>query len=272
MAAFLIGAGVVAGSVAAGWHSMSPVSQVYGRTFTGLPAGTRKLALTFDDGPSDPWTPRLLDVLARRRVRATFFMIGSYVRQHPEIARMVAEAGHEIGNHTFSHPNLIFASPASVRTELAQCNAAIEAATGRPTVFFRPPFGGRRPDVLRAVAAAGLQTIMWRASSYDWSLPTSEAIVNKVQRQIRGGEVVLMHDGDHRSFGCDRSRTIAAADDLMRRYRDQGYEFLSVGEMLRDSGRSTGEGESGECESGECESGEGGSGEGGSGQGGSTGL
>ena len=211
---------------------MSPVSQVYGNTFTGLPAGTRKLAITFDDGPNDPWTPRLLDVLAGHNVRATFFMIGSYVRRHPDIARMVA-AGHDIGNHTFSHPNLIFTSPASARTELAQCNASIEDATGQPAVFFRPPFGGRRPDVLRAVAAAGLQTIMWRASSYDWSLPTSDAIVNRVQGQIRGGEVILMHDGSHRSFGSDRSRTIAAADELIRHYRDQGYEFLSVGEMLR---------------------------------------
>lgn len=235
MSAFLIGAGAIAGAVAAGWHSMSPVSQLYGRTFSGLPAGTRKLALTFDDGPNDPWTTRLLEMLSRHHVRATFFMIGSYVRQHPGIARVVRDAGHEIGNHTFSHPNLIFAAPASVHAELAQCNAAIEDAAGQRAVFFRPPFGGRRPDVLRAVTAAGLQTIMWRASSYDWSMPTSDAIVNKVTRRIRGGEVILMHDGSHRSFGFDRSRTVAAANELIRRYRDQGYEFLSVGEMLQAS-------------------------------------
>ena len=236
MASFLIGAGAIAGAVAAGWHSMSPASQAYGRTFTGLPPGTRKLALTFDDGPNDPWTLRLLEVLARHSVRATFFMIGSYVRQRPEIALEVASAGHEIGNHTFSHPNLIFATPASVRSELAQCSSAIAAAiedvTGRRMRFFRPPFGGRRPDVLSAAAAVGLETVMWRASSYDWSLPSAEAIVNRVCSQVRGGEVILMHDGSHRAATWDRSRTIAAADKLIRRYRDEGFDFVSVGEMV----------------------------------------
>jgi peptidoglycan/xylan/chitin deacetylase (PgdA/CDA1 family) len=232
MAAFLIGAGAVAGAVTAGWHSMSPVSQLYGRTFTGLPPGTRKLALTFDDGPNDPWTPRLLEALGRHNVHATFFMIGSYVRERPGIASAVAKAGHEIGNHTFSHPNLIFSSPTSVRSELQQCSAAIEEATGQAARFFRPPFGGRRPDVLRAAESAGLRTIMWRASSHDWSLASDEAIVSKVRSQVRGGEVILMHDGSHRGFGWDRSRTVAAADELIRRYQGEGVEFLSVSEML----------------------------------------
>ncbi|HZU21197.1 MAG TPA: polysaccharide deacetylase family protein [Terriglobales bacterium] len=235
MAAFLIGAGAVAGAVAAGWHSMSPVSQLYGQTFTGLPPGSRKLALTFDDGPNDPWTPRLMEVLARLGVSATFFVIGSYVRRRPEIAKAVADAGHEIGNHTFSHPNLIFASPAAVQREISDCQLAIADAIGRQAQLFRPPFGGRRPDVLRAAAAAGLKTIMWRASSHDWSLPDAAAILGKLRKQIRGGEAILMHDGSHLGFGWDRSATIAAAGELVRRYRDQGYEFLTVGEMLRSS-------------------------------------
>src|SRR5947209_4878147 len=104
MAALLIGAGVLGAGAAtaswAGWHSMSPTSQLYGRTFTGAERGTRELALTFDDGPNDPWTPRLLEVLARHNVRATFFMIAGYVRQKPQIARDVRDAGHQIGNHT----------------------------------------------------------------------------------------------------------------------------------------------------------------------------
>jgi peptidoglycan/xylan/chitin deacetylase (PgdA/CDA1 family) len=233
VAAFLIGGGALAAAVAAGWHSMSPASQLYGRTFTGLPAGTRKLALTFDDGPNDPWTLRLLDVLARHNARATFFMIGRYVQQRPEIARLVAEAGHEIGNHTFTHPNLIFSSPARLRGELAQCSSALAEAVGQRPVLFRPPYGGRRPDVLSVAARSGLQTIMWRASSYDWSLPTSDAIVAKLAGQIHGGEVILMHDGSHLAFGSDRSRTVAAVNELLRRYGQEGYEFVSVGEMLR---------------------------------------
>src|ERR671923_144487 len=100
MAAFALGAAVLGAAVAAGWHSMSPTSQLYGRTFTGLAPTTRTLALTFDDGPNDPCTLRLLEVLARHQVHATFFMIGRYIAAQPGIARAVAAAGHEIGNHT----------------------------------------------------------------------------------------------------------------------------------------------------------------------------
>src|SRR5215472_190512 len=108
-------------AVAAAYQSMSPTGQWYGRTFTGLAQGTKKLALTYDDGPNDPHTLRLLEVLDRHQVRATFFMIGQFVRERPEIARAVAEAGHVIGNHTFTHPNLIFSSTRETRVELGEC-------------------------------------------------------------------------------------------------------------------------------------------------------
>src|SRR5437763_1364538 len=218
MAAWLIGgalagaAGAVA-AAAAGWHAMSPESQLYGRTFTGVARGARQLALSFDDGPNDPWTPRLLEVLTRHGVRATFFMIGGYVQQRPQLARAVRDAGHEIGNHTQSHPNLAYCSAARVRRELAECARALRDALGDHAAYFRPPFGGRRPAVLRAAAAAGMKTIMWRATSFDWELPSAEAIVAKVSAQVSGGEVILMHDGSHRGMGWDRSRTVRAADE-----------------------------------------------------------
>jgi peptidoglycan/xylan/chitin deacetylase (PgdA/CDA1 family) len=232
MAAFVIGAGAIAGAVAAGWHSMSPVSQLYGKTFTGVaPGRSASVCFTFDDGPNDPWTGRLLDILARHNVRATFFMIGRYVAEHPAIARMVAEAGHEIGNHTFSHPNLIFSSPAAVRREIADCHASLQDAGIASAPYFRPPFGARRPGVLRAAAAAGLTAVMWRVSSYDWKLRNSNEIVNKVHSKLRGGDVILMHDGSHTAFGADRSATLGAVDELISRL---GVNGISVGEMMRN--------------------------------------
>src|SRR5204863_4371402 len=111
----LIGAAAVAAVSAAGYQSMAPTGQWFGRTFTGLPSGDRRIALTYDDGPNDPHTLRLLEVLARHDVRATFFMIGRYVRERPDIARAVAEAGHVIGNHTFTHPLLTFQSETETR-------------------------------------------------------------------------------------------------------------------------------------------------------------
>jgi peptidoglycan-N-acetylglucosamine deacetylase len=120
MGGFVIGAGVAAAAVAAGYQSMAPTGQWYGRTFTGLKPGTKQLALTFDDGPNDPHTLRLLEVLARHNVKATFFLIGRYVKQRPDIARELVRAGHVVGNHTFCHPNLIFARRARRR-----CNCTI---------------------------------------------------------------------------------------------------------------------------------------------------
>src|SRR5579863_6748937 len=111
---FLSGAGLAA-AVAAGYQSMGPTGQWFGRTFTGLPPGSKQLALTYDDGPNDPHTLRLLEVLAKHNVRATFFMIGRYVQLRPDIAREIVQAGHIVGNHTFTHPLLIFKSAAEIR-------------------------------------------------------------------------------------------------------------------------------------------------------------
>src|ERR1700693_2668112 len=118
------------GAVAAGYQSMAPTGQWYGVTFTGLARGTKQLALTYDDGPNDAYTPRLLEVLARHDVHATFFLIGRYVRHVPEIARQIADAGHIVGNHTFNHPLLTLKSTAGIREELSTCRSALQDAIG----------------------------------------------------------------------------------------------------------------------------------------------
>src|SRR5436305_7412140 len=115
----------VAAAVAAGYHAMAPRSQLYGHTFVGGGRDSRQLALTFDDGPNDPWTPRLLDVLEKHQIQATFFMIGDFVRQKPAIARQVAAAGHVVGNHTFRHPNLVFAGSSEVDREISECERTL---------------------------------------------------------------------------------------------------------------------------------------------------
>src|SRR5271156_3985026 len=112
--------------VAAGYQTMAPTGQWYGRTFTGLRRGTRQLALTYDDGPNDSHTLRLLEVLGQHGVRATFFLIGRYVRQRPEIVRQIVKAGHVVGNHTFNHPLLIFRSEAEIHKELGDCRSALQ--------------------------------------------------------------------------------------------------------------------------------------------------
>jgi len=221
-------------AVAAGYQTMSPTGQWYGRTFCGLPPGSKKLALTYDDGPNDPHTLRLLEVLTRHNVRATFFLIGRYVQQRPDIARELSKAGHVIGNHTFSHPNLIFASARQTRTELQQCEQALVDAVGEPSRLFRPPFGGRRPGTLQIARRLGLEPVMWNVSGHDWKGRPAEYVEQKVRAQVRGGDVILLHDGGHSAFGADRSQTVIATDHLITYCRSEGFEFVTIPEMMEN--------------------------------------
>jgi peptidoglycan/xylan/chitin deacetylase (PgdA/CDA1 family) len=236
LAPALAGAAAAA-AVAVGYQSMAPTGQWFGRTFTGLARGTKQLALTYDDGPNDPHTHRLLEVLAKHNVHATFFLIGRYVQQHPEIAREIAQARHVIGNHTFTHPLLIFKSAADIRQQLTACRSALEDAVGGSSKsisnLFRPPFGGRRPAVLRTARELGLEPVMWNVTGYDWTSPPAAVIEKKVANQIRGGDVILLHDGGHQQMGADRSQTVAATDHLIAKYKSEGYEFKTVSEMMQ---------------------------------------
>jgi peptidoglycan-N-acetylglucosamine deacetylase len=211
----------------AGYATMAPGSQLYGRTLTHG-SDPSQMALTFDDGPNDPHTLYLLDVLAKHNAKAIFFLIGKYVRQRPDIARAIAAAGHEIGNHTDSHPNLVLVSAARLRQELADCNKALEDALGTKITLFRPPFGGRRPNVLRTARTMGLTPVMWSVTGYDWSAKSAAEIVGKVSGQVDSrrkaqGEIVLLHDGGHLAFGTDRTFTVEATRLLLQRYSAQKF-------------------------------------------------
>ena len=175
LASVLAGTAVAAATGAAGYQSMAPTGQWYGRTFTGNSASRRQIALTYDDGPNDPHTLRLLEVLAKHDVLATFFLIGRYVQQRPDIAREVIRSGHILGNHTFTHPLLIFKNDAEIRKELQQCRQSLLDAVGGHSNFFRPPFGGRRPGTLRIARDMGLEPIMWNVTGYDWNAPPAAA-------------------------------------------------------------------------------------------------
>ncbi|HKH99837.1 MAG TPA: polysaccharide deacetylase family protein [Candidatus Sulfotelmatobacter sp.] len=225
-------ASLTAAAVAAGYQSMAPTGQWYGRTFTGLARGTKQLALTYDDGPNDPHTLRLLEVLAKHQVHATFFLIGRYVSQRPGIARDLVKAGHIVGNHTTTHPLLTLLSEAHIRRELSGCRVALQETVGEHSSLFRPPYGGRRPAVLRIARELGFEPVMWNVTGYDWTAPPAAEIERKVTSQIRGGDVILLHDGGHRQIGVDRSQTVLATDHLITRYKSEGYEFVTIPQMM----------------------------------------
>jgi peptidoglycan-N-acetylglucosamine deacetylase len=231
----LVSAGLIAGLTAGGYAYAArwPTSQLFGRT---LVAGSdiQEVALTFDDGPNDPYTFQLLELLARHQVRATFFQMGGYVRRRPEIARAVCQAGHLVGNHTITHPSLLWERPARVREELAGCSAIIEDATGEAVKWFRPPFGSRRPDVLRTAAELGLTPVMWNITAHDWDATDPRALAARVQSGLRRNQRrrrssnLLLHDGGHLQLGTDRSVTLAATRMLLEAWAGSALRFVTV--------------------------------------------
>jgi peptidoglycan-N-acetylglucosamine deacetylase len=231
----VVSAGLVAGLSAGAYlyAAQWPTSQVFGRTVLAG-SDVDEVALTFDDGPNEPYTMQLLEMLDRRQVRATFFMMGSFVRQRPEIARAIHRAGHLLGNHTVSHPSLMWASPAHVRDELTTCTAIIEDATGEVVRYVRPPFGARRPDVLCTARELGLTPVMWNVTAYDWEATDPQNLAARVRRGLlhnqkrHRGSNILLHDGGHREIGTDRSITLAAVGLLLDSWAGTGLRFVTV--------------------------------------------
>src|SRR3954464_13626158 len=160
MFAWIAGATGLAAAGVAGYGAIAPESELFGKTLHRLP-DPKQLALTFDDGPNDPHTLNLLDVLAKHDVKATFFLIGKHVAAKPEIARRIAAAGNVIGNHTYTHPNLAFCSQARIAQELSDCEKILRDTVGEHSSLFRPPFGARRPAVLKIAREMGLTPVCW---------------------------------------------------------------------------------------------------------------
>jgi peptidoglycan/xylan/chitin deacetylase (PgdA/CDA1 family) len=137
-----------------------------------------------------------------------------------------------VGNHTFTHPLLIFKSAAEVREELQQCRQSLLDAVGVHSNLFRPPFGGRRPGTLQIARELGLEPIMWNVTGYDWNAPPAAVIERKISNRVRGGDVILLHDGGHKQMGADRSQTVLATERLICRYKEEGYEFVTIPKMM----------------------------------------
>ncbi len=214
------------------YASRWPTSQIFGRTLVA-PRRPGELALTFDDGPNSAWTPRLLDLLADHNVKATFFLLGKFAKAERELACRVADAGHLIGNHTWSHPDLSRLPDSNVLDELTRTNDLLTQIIGKPVRYFRPPFGARRPYVLKLARQLGLIPVIWNAMTSDWSEPSADRIagnlMNKIDANQRRGYAtnIVLHDGNHRTQGADRGPSIAACEQLLERY-ESSRKFVTL--------------------------------------------
>jgi peptidoglycan-N-acetylglucosamine deacetylase len=231
---FALGAAAGVGLAAGGFQyaALWPGSQIFGRALVA-PLRPGELALTFDDGPNPACTPRLLDVLAQYRVKGTFFLVGSFAEQEPGLTKQIAEAGHLIGNHSWSHPNLSLSSAERIRDELRRTKETLEQLIGKPVRYFRPPFGARRPYVFRTARTMGMTPVLWNAMTSDWEERSPDRIAGKLSKKIeanhRRGRAanIVLHDGSHHGLNADRAPSLAATEQLLARFAAT-HEFVTV--------------------------------------------
>ncbi|WP_407185216.1 chitooligosaccharide deacetylase NodB [Bradyrhizobium centrosematis] len=201
-------------------------------------SGSRAVYLTFDDGPNPLCTPAVLDVLAQHRVPATFFVIGSYAIEHPDLIRRVVAEGHEVANHTMTHPDLSMCGPAELHDEVLTASDAIRLVCPEASLrHMRAPYGIWTQEVLAMTANAGLTALHWSVDPRDWSRPGVDAIVNMVLANVRPGAIVLLHDGyppAEEQLGIDttlRDQTTMALAFLIPALQRRGFAIRPLPQL-----------------------------------------
>ncbi len=211
---------------------------VFGTAVFCVQTPEKWVALTFDDGPDPKYTPAIADLLQRYQARATFFVLGRHGEQHPDILKDLMAAGHELGNHTFNHPNLNFTLPPTIYAEISQADAVLKQVKYPDPVYFRPPYGRSGLTVTSTVKPLGRTLILWDIDLMDWASPPVATMTTTLAQQLKPGAIVLLHDG---SAGADvtnpkatdsRQNTVDAVENILATYTAQGYRFVTVSELL----------------------------------------
>ena len=226
----------------------APGNQLFGRTIVAGAPTVREVALTFDDGPNPPYTNRILDVLRRERVPATFFLVGRAVVAYPDTVRRIVREGHAVGNHTWDHGHLIVESPGTVRSQLVRTSDAIERVAHVRTTLMRPPFGARDFAVVAAAHSLGYRVVMWSVPlPKDWDQPGDATIAKRVVDNVSDGSIIVLHDGNRGLLcgrdprlpanTCDRHQDVAATREIIDTLRARGFRFVTIPQLVSDANR-----------------------------------
>ncbi len=210
-------------SFSASFYSLGVEREVYHRVSTE----EKVVAITFDDGPHPKTTDAILDLLGEYDAKATFFVIGQNLKLYGRATVRAAEEGHEIGNHTYSHPILSHVAREALVREISDTGALIEAVTGSSPTLFRPPEGYCGGGVCRLAAENGLSVVLWSIDTRDWAGVPTAGIVKNVMKNITPGSIILFHD-----YGGKESHTVAALKEILPRLSAAGYRFVTVSELL----------------------------------------
>ena len=200
----------------------------FGKNIVHLNTDQRIVALTYDDGPHPPYTNQLLDVLAKHNVKATFFMIGNQVEKHPETARRVIAEGHQIGNHTYSHPVLGFLPPPNVRREIERTDKLLRRVGVTGEIVFRAPMLTRFLPVAWVLAKGDRTHISCDVWSWDWTTQNPDKITKTVLKKVKPGSIIVLHDGIAGNKNANRSGTVEATDRIITALKQEGYQFSTI--------------------------------------------
>lgn len=217
-------------SGAAYYATCSVRSQWLGESVWHGREDTSSVALTFDDGPADD-TAAILDMLAEQNLKATFFMVGRQVERYPQLARRVAQEGHEVGNHSYSHPVYLYHSARETRDQLRRAQEVINEATGIEPKLSRPPCGVRTPAYFAAAREMRLRTVQWSDAGFDWKRIGASAIAQNVLKKIRAGSIILLHDGDSH-LKRDRRQTALSLPLIIEGLKMRGLRVAPLSELL----------------------------------------
>ncbi|MDH4618565.1 polysaccharide deacetylase family protein [Brevibacillus sp. AY1] len=195
-----------------------------------VPTKSKVIALTFDDGPDPRYTTQIAELLKEYNAKATFFVVGSRVKAHPQVVRLLMEQQHELANHTYTHPDVRRISPANLREEVLATQEEIYKHTGLRPHLFRPPGGVYNESLVHVAKDAGFLVVMWswHQDTRDWSDPGVKKITNKVLNNARNGDIVLFHD-----YGGNRKQTVDALREIMPELQKRGYQFVTVSELMK---------------------------------------
>ncbi len=197
------------------------------KVYRSVESEKKQIALTFDDGPHPTLTPRILEILAKYNVPATFFMVGQNVLNYPDAARTVIEAGHEVGNHTFTHPHLAGLNEHAIMDEIGKCEDALEELCEYRPHLLRTPQGALTPSLERCLLDDDYILVLWSLDTRDWENKSTADVTRAVLDRVQPGDIILMHD-----FIGHNSKTPEALEKIIPALLSQGYEFVTVSALL----------------------------------------
>lgn len=195
------------------------------------PKHSKKIALTFDDGPDQNFTIQVLDILKREKVPATFFVVGRMVNAYPEVLKRIDQEGHVIGNHTYSHPELPKLSQEKAIKQIEMTNQIIQQTIGKNPTLFRPPYGAFTKSLTNQVAKRNMKVVYWNVDTLDWNHRTTEQVVATVKSKTQGGAIILQHSAGNDGLQA----SVNALPKIIAHYKSLGYEFVTIDKLLETS-------------------------------------